>query len=188
MAKHSTQEVPATGPLYASHNTTRSPTQAPLGPEEGQERKRRRLEAVGPGPQQQQQQQHQQQQQQQTPTHTPSTQACARTGGPVDSNRTRDCDSTSQNPYRHPSDPDCAPVIHLRGDPNSLKCFRYRLQNGKKGLYCKASSTWRWSCEPENQSAFVTIWYTSVTQRAEFLANVKIPPGMQAILGHMSVF
>lgn len=172
----STREISTPGPVCTS-NTTPASTQAQVGASEGPEQKRQRLEAVDG--------QHQQQRQ----GSKDSTQKAAeRAGGPVDSDRTRLCDTRSAHPVRHPSDPDCAPVIHLRGDPNSLKCFRYRLHHGKRKLYSRSSSTWRWSCESENQAAFVTLWYTSDTQRTEFLNVVKVPPGIQVILGYMSIF
>ena len=177
----STREIPAPGPLYAC--TTPTPTQAQVGASEGPEQKRQRLETVY-GEQQQQQQQQQQKQH----TQTPAPQTTERARQPLDADRTRDCDTTCPHPIGHRSDPDCVPVIHLRGDPNCLKCFRYRLNKGKNKLYSRTSSTWRWSCESENQCAYVTIWYTSYGQREAFLSTVKVPPGIQVILGHMSMF
>ncbi|CBD35697.1 putative E2 protein [Human papillomavirus 125] len=172
----STREIPAAGPLYTC--TTSAPTQAPVGATEGPEQRRQRLETVHWGEQQQQRQY----------THPTTPQTTERASQSLDGDRTRDCDTTGPHPIGHRSDPDCVPVIHLRGDPNCLKCFRYRLQRGKTKLYARTSSTWRWTCESENQAAFVTIWYTSYGQRDEFLTNVKVPPGIQVILGHMSMF
>lgn len=166
----STREVPVTGPLYT---TTQASTQAPLGAEEGPQPKRQRREGF---------------QQQRPESQPPSTQANQHPRNTLVTEKPRNCDSTSPHIDWHPSAVDSAPVIHLRGDPNCLKCFRYRLHAGKSKLFARVSSTWRWSCEPENQSAFVTIWYTNDQQRSEFLSSVKIPHGMQAILGYMSIF
>ncbi|BAO74125.1 regulatory protein E2 [Human papillomavirus type 78] len=173
----STREVPASGPLCTYTSTTHTSTETQVGAPEEPEQKRQRLEAVNC----------EQWQRQRQPTQPSSTQATKR-AGPLDTGRPNDCDTTSAYTVRQQNYPDCAPVIHLRGDPNSLKCFRYRLQNGKRKLYTRSTSTWRWSCESENQAAFVTIWYTCEAQRAEFLQTVKIPPGLQVILGFMSMF
>nr|ADQ85933.1 E2 [Human papillomavirus 94] len=172
----STREISAPGPVCTS-NSTPAPTKAQVGATEEPEQKRQRLEAVDG-----------QQQRQRQGSQDPTQKACERAGGPLDSDRTRVCDTRSAYPVWHQSDPDCAPVIHLRGDPNCLKCFRYRLHHGKRKLYSRSTSTWRWSCESENQAAFVTLWYTSESQRAEFLNVVKVPPGIQVILGYMSIF
>ncbi|AAA79425.1 regulatory protein E2 [Human papillomavirus 28] len=171
----STREIPAAGPLCTG-DTTKASTETSVGATEGPQQKRQRLETLN-----------WEQQQRQYP-QTPSTQTTERASQPLDVTRTSDCDTTCPYTVGHPSDPDCAPVVHLKGDPNCLKCFRYRLHKGKRKLYCKTSSTWRWSCESENQAAFVTIWYTSYSQRNEFLSTVKVPPGIQVILGHMSMF
>ena len=165
----STREVPATGPIYT---TTGAPTQAPLGAEEGPPQKRQRREGV---------------QQQRPESQPPSTQTTHHNQSGLSTDKSRDCDSTRPHTVWHTSGVDCAPVIHLRGDPNRLKCFRYRLQTCKSTLFTRITSTWRWSCEPENQSAFVTIWYTNDQQRSDFLCSVNIPHGMQVILGYMSI-
>lgn len=82
-----------------------------------------------------------------------------------------------------------APVIHLQGEANKLKCFRYRLKQTVPDLYVRASSTWHWACGgPATKATFVTLWYSSAEQRAQFLARVHIPKGIQAMQGHMSMF
>ncbi|ACV30145.1 E2 [Human papillomavirus 117] len=178
----STREISAPGPVCTSNTTAPAPTQAQVGATEGPEQKRQRLEAVDG------QQQQQQQQQQRQGSQGPTPKATERTGGPVDSDRTRVCDTGCAYPVWHPRDSDCAPVVHLKGDPNCLKCFRYRLNRGKRKLYSRSTSTWRWSCESENQAAFVTLWFSNHTQRAEFLDTVKVPSGIQVIMGYMSMF
>nr|CAD1807407.1 putative E2 protein [human papillomavirus 87] len=81
-----------------------------------------------------------------------------------------------------------APVLHLKGDPNRLKCFRYRLQQSVPQLFDKASSTWRWTCGGTDEKySFVTLWYKDTEQRTQFLARVNIPKGIVATQGHMSM-
>ncbi len=99
------------------------------------------------------------------------------TDGAHEHGRTRDCNS--------------APVIHLRGEANKLKCLRYRLQKHKSVLFAKASSTWHWATGTEDntcKTTFVTLWHDSVEQRAQFLATVHIPKGIEALPGYMSLF
>lgn len=89
---------------------------------------------------------------------------------------------------RNFSDGDTAPVIHLRGDANKLKCLRYRLRSSVPDLFVNASSTWHWTCgEATQKCAFVTIWYANEEQRAKFLQRVTIPKGIQAMQGFMSM-
>nr|ALJ32801.1 early protein E2 [Human papillomavirus type 61] len=81
-----------------------------------------------------------------------------------------------------------SPVIHLKGDPNKLKCFRYRLQHSVPELFDKASSTWHWAGgQSTTKAAFVTLWYVNVEQRKQFLNRVTIPKGIQATAGYMSM-
>ncbi|AHZ58191.1 E2 protein [Human papillomavirus type 72b] len=81
-----------------------------------------------------------------------------------------------------------APVIHLKGDPNKLKCFRYRLKQSVPDLFVKASSTWHWACGGNTECAFVTLWYVDSNQRKQFLDRVNIPKGIQACVGYMTMF
>lgn len=98
----------------------------------------------------------------------------------------RNPDSTDLR--RGHSDSDVVPVIHLQGDANCLKCFRYRVQKHKDTLFVKASSTWHWACGNSDKTAFVTLWYKSQEQRAEFLTRVHLPKGVKALPGYMSAF
>lgn len=89
---------------------------------------------------------------------------------------------------RHVCDGGAAPVIHLRGEPNKLKCLRYRLRGSVPHLFVKASSTWHWTCGDSTQKdAFVTFWYANIEQRTEFLQRVTIPKGIQAMQGYMTM-
>lgn len=81
-----------------------------------------------------------------------------------------------------------APVIHLKGDPNRLKCLRYRLHQSVPQLFERASSTWRWTCGgSEDKQSFVTLWYRDTEQRQQFLARVNIPKGIVVTQGIMSM-
>lgn len=81
-----------------------------------------------------------------------------------------------------------APVIHLKGDPNRLKCFRYRLHQSVPQLFENASTTWRWTCGgSEDKQSFVTLWYRDTEQRQQFLARVNIPKGIVVTQGVMSL-
>ncbi|AYD74608.1 E2 [Macaca mulatta papillomavirus 6] len=83
---------------------------------------------------------------------------------------------------------DTALIVHLKGDTNVLKCFRYRLK-GYKHLFLQASSTWHWAtCTPRNDKlGIVTLTYKSEEQRQQFLSSVKIPPSISASMGVMSI-
>ncbi|BAE16266.1 E2 protein [Human papillomavirus type 27b] len=96
--------------------------------------------------------------------------------------------TNSTAPRWNHGDTDTVPVIHLRGDANCLKCFRYRVQKHKDKLYDRVSSTWHWAGGKCDKTAFVTVWYTSVEQRKEFLTRVNIPKGVIALPGYMSAF
>ncbi|QAB08761.1 E2 [Macaca fuscata papillomavirus 2] len=144
--------------------------------EEGPVPKRQRLDSNGHGLQQ--------------PDSTQEASALLGDRGPrLDPGHNTDqCDSGIPVTCRATSNSDSSPVIHLRGDPNALKCLRYRLQQTRKSLFVKISSTWRWACGERHNSAYVTIWYSSEEQRSQFLNVVKIPPGMHAALGSMTAF
>nr|AEI61561.1 early protein E2 [human papillomavirus 52] len=81
-----------------------------------------------------------------------------------------------------------APIIHLKGDPNSLKCLRYRVKT-HKSLYVQISSTWHWTSNEctNNKLGIVTITYSDEAQRQQFLKTVKIPNTVQVIQGVMSL-
>nr|AEI61849.1 early protein E2 [human papillomavirus 67]CAD1807513.1 early protein E2 [human papillomavirus 67]CAD1807564.1 early protein E2 [human papillomavirus 67]CAD1807714.1 early protein E2 [human papillomavirus 67]CAD1807826.1 early protein E2 [human papillomavirus 67] len=84
--------------------------------------------------------------------------------------------------------PNTAPIVHLKGDPNSLKCLRYRLKCNTD-LYCHMSSTWHWTSgkHTKTKEGIVTVTYASETQRQQFLNSVRIPPTVQIVCGIMSL-
>nr|AGO86729.1 E2 [human papillomavirus 52] len=81
-----------------------------------------------------------------------------------------------------------APIIHLKGDPNSLKCLRYRVKP-HNSLYVQISSTWHWTSNEctNTKLGIVTITYSDEAQREQFLKTVKIPNTVQVIQGVMSL-
>ncbi|ABX56080.1 E2 [Macaca fascicularis papillomavirus 6] len=84
------------------------------------------------------------------------------------------------------SGPDCAPIVHLKGDPNCLKCLRYRFTKFKE-LYCNVSSTWHWTNSGGQKTGIVTVTFSSEQQRHKFLGTVKIPNTVTVSKGVMSL-
>ncbi|AAZ39516.1 E2 protein [human papillomavirus 106] len=126
------------------------------------------------------------------PQHTEQPDSTGDRGQRLARDNARDqCNPDGANQHRNISVGHGAPVIHLRGDPNKLKCLRYRLKKHTPVLFTKASSTWRWStCSSptDANSAFVTLWHDSVEQRAKFLATVTLPKDIVAVPGYMTMF
>lgn len=111
---------------------------------------------------------------------------CRQRRDSADQRVNRDSDCTQQ--ARDICNSHGAPIIHLKGEPNKLKCFRYRLQQSVPNLFLKASSTWHWACGGDTtKCAFVTLWYVDTDQRTQFLSRVNIPKGIQATAGYMSM-
>ncbi|ACC99411.1 E2 [Macaca fascicularis papillomavirus 9] len=78
----------------------------------------------------------------------------------------------------------CTPVVHLKGEPNCLKCLRYRF--GKhRHLYLNVSSTWHWANNADSK-AIVTVTFGNEQQRQQFLSSVKIPTTVTVSKGHMT--
>nr|CAD1814324.1 early protein [human papillomavirus 40] len=101
--------------------------------------------------------------------------------------RTRTPDPESNNGHRNCGGGSATPIIQLEGDANCLKCFRYRL--GKVShLFCNSSTTWRWTTESRtDKNAIITLTYSSVQQRSDFLAIVKIPKTIKHSLGMLTL-
>ncbi|ADW41703.1 E2 [Colobus guereza papillomavirus 1] len=99
------------------------------------------------------------------------------------------CHADSSNQHGNCSDCNVAPVTHLRGDPNKLKCLRYRLGKHKSILFNKVSSTWHWATGADtDKGTFVTVWHSDREQQGRFLATVSIPKDIEVLQGHMSMF
>ncbi|AMR98487.1 E2 [Macaca fuscata papillomavirus 1] len=92
----------------------------------------------------------------------------------------------SGNCTGHSCDPDCAPVVHLKGEANCLKCLRYRLGSKHKHLYTNVSSTWHWTNNADT-NAIVTVTFTNEQQRQLFLSTVKIPATVTVCKGYMTM-
>ncbi|ABX56068.1 E2 [Macaca fascicularis papillomavirus 3] len=90
------------------------------------------------------------------------------------------CENTTGNSYS-----DCTPVVHLKGDPNCLKCLRFRFVK-HKNLFVNVSSTWRWTNNTE-EKAIVTVTFKDEQQRQQFLGSVKIPNSICVCKGVMTV-
>nr|QEE83790.1 E2 [Human papillomavirus type 7]QEE83797.1 E2 [Human papillomavirus type 7]QEE83811.1 E2 [Human papillomavirus type 7] len=102
-------------------------------------------------------------------------------------NRARSPDIESNNKIRNSGGGHSTPIIQLEGDANCLKCFRYRLTKVSH-LYTNSSTTWRWTTESRtNKNAIITLTYSSVHQRSQFLALVKIPKTIKHSLGMLTI-
>lgn len=81
-----------------------------------------------------------------------------------------------------------SPVIILKGEPNQLKCMRYRLNRNHRALFQNVSSTWCWSSASTDGGGTrgrVTVTFESEEQRRRFRAKVSIPKGVQCVQGYM---
>ena len=70
------------------------------------------------------------------------------------------------------------PVILLRGEPNILKCYRYRVKERHKGLFDKISTTWSWVGSQNSTRlgrARMLLSFISNDQRETFISSMKLP-------------
>lgn len=77
-------------------------------------------------------------------------------------------------------------VILLKGQANSLKCWRYRCDK-YCSLYKKISTVWKWVNDDDtdyNQHRLL-IAFDNADQRAMFLKTVHLPKGCTAALGNL---
>ena len=82
------------------------------------------------------------------------------------------------------SDP---PVILIRGNPNTLKCYRYRARKRHSGGFQFFSTTWSWvgeeSCERVGRARMLIAFY-SKKQRDKFIETMKLPPNVDWSFGN----
>lgn len=121
-------------------------------------------------------------------TSTPATVsvACRET----DTNNNSDCDD--RRTWGRRGDCLCggSPVIVLKGEPNQLKCLRYRLNRNHRPFFLDISSTWCWSSASRTTGAGgtrgrVTVIFESEEQREQFRSRVPVPRGVKCVLGYM---
>ena len=78
------------------------------------------------------------------------------------------------------------PVILLRGDANTLKCYRYRFRKRHAGGFRFVSTTWSWIGDASNdrigRSRMLLAFY-SESQREKFIHTMKLPTGVEWSLG-----
>lgn len=70
------------------------------------------------------------------------------------------------------------PVILLRGEPNILKCYRYRVKDKHRGLFDKISTTWSWVGSQNSTRlgrARMLLSFISNDQRETFINTMKLP-------------
>lgn len=77
----------------------------------------------------------------------------------------------------------CLPTLVLKGEPNKLKCLRYRITKDLSKLYLCISSTWHWTGGSPDKPAHVTIVFKDREQRARFVEQVRVPPNILCCLG-----
>nr|ALJ32474.1 early protein E2 [Human papillomavirus type 34]ALJ32481.1 early protein E2 [Human papillomavirus type 34]ALJ32488.1 early protein E2 [Human papillomavirus type 34]ALJ32495.1 early protein E2 [Human papillomavirus type 34] len=80
-----------------------------------------------------------------------------------------------------------APIVHLKGDKNSLKCLRYRMHKGYSHLFNNVTTTWHWTNNTNSKCGVITFMFSSTSQQKQFLQCAKIPPTISVSSGYMSL-
>nr|UUK30323.1 E2 [Felis domesticus papillomavirus 1] len=78
------------------------------------------------------------------------------------------------------------PLLVLKGDPNSLKCVRYRLKGKYPSLFCWVSTTWSWTASTGTArwgGARMILTFKDLEQREVFVKTVKLPKSVQFFRG-----
>lgn len=78
------------------------------------------------------------------------------------------------------------PVILVRGEPNTLKCFRNRAKLKYAGLYKAFSTAWSWVAGDGTERlgrSRMLISFFSFEQRKDFDKTVKYPKGVDRSFG-----
>lgn len=77
-------------------------------------------------------------------------------------------------------------MILLRGEPNTLKCYRYRVKDKLRGSFDKISTTWSWVASQGNTRigrARMLLSFVSEDQREKFINVMKLPKGVDWSFG-----
>lgn len=80
------------------------------------------------------------------------------------------------------------PVILVRGDANTLKCFRNRTKGKYRGLFRAFSTTWSWVAGDSTERLGrprMLISFSSDSQRQDFDETVKYPKGVERSYGNL---
>nr|QZE11847.1 MAG: early protein 2 [Ailuropoda melanoleuca papillomavirus 5] len=81
------------------------------------------------------------------------------------------------------------PVIVLKGDPNSLKCLRFRFKKSYSKYFFKVSTTWTWTDSQKTDrlgKARILVAFVDDNQRDEFLKTVPLPKSVQYFTGSLN--
>lgn len=81
------------------------------------------------------------------------------------------------------------PVLLCKGVPNTLKCWRHRLQERYGHTFSHVSTVWSWVESGKTKSRVgrqrMLIAFETVQQRTQFLAHVKVPSSVDVSLGNL---
>ncbi|ABA61874.1 E2 [Uncia uncia papillomavirus 1] len=80
------------------------------------------------------------------------------------------------------------PILVLKGDPNSLKCTRYRLKGKYSDLFCRASTTWQWTSSTGTDRwgrSRMLLTFADREQRDLFEKTVKLPKSVSYFRGFL---
>ncbi|ASH99072.1 E2 [Ailuropoda melanoleuca papillomavirus 4] len=76
------------------------------------------------------------------------------------------------------------PLLVLGGNPNSLKCLRFRLRKGYGGLFDTVSTTWQWTnVRDPKVNHRMLVAFTDTQQREQFLLKVPLPKSVSHFFG-----
>nr|AFK84998.1 E2 [Miniopterus schreibersii papillomavirus 1] len=78
------------------------------------------------------------------------------------------------------------PVLLLGGEPNQLKCVRYRLKAKHSALFTCCTTTFCWVCNHTTEKspcARIMVAFKDSQQRSKFLGQVSLPKGITITMG-----
>ncbi|AEP82744.1 unnamed protein product [Canis familiaris papillomavirus 10] len=72
-------------------------------------------------------------------------------------------------------------AVVLCGPPNTLKCYRYRLQHHHAHKFLYASTTWYWTGPGSDRigSARILLTFANSQQQTDFFRTVRLPPSVR---------